>query len=111
MEDHFFDLARPRPVAGSVELRGLSDPRWLINFFDSSTTMAAAICVRVVTENEHQGVHATSHWIVATGDPDKAVQAVRTRVSSRCQVRATTHRVSPETIRRMGLQPGQAHLL
>lgn len=73
--------------------------------------MAVAICVRVVTENELQGVHATSHWIVVTPDPVQAVQTVRTRVSSRCQVRATTHLVSPETILRIGLRPGQAHLL
>ena len=73
--------------------------------------MAAAICVRVVTENELQGVHATSHWIVATGDPEKAVQAVRTQVSCRSQVRATNHRVSLDTVTRIGLAPGQAHPL
>jgi hypothetical protein len=73
--------------------------------------MSAAICVRVVTENELQGVHATSLWIVATSDPKEAVQAVRMRVSSRCQIRATNHRVSPDTILRIGLGPGQAHLL
>ncbi len=73
--------------------------------------MAAGICVRVITEDALQGVHATSHWIVVTADPDKAVQTVRTRVSSNAQVRATTHRVSPETILRIGLAPGQAHPL
>lgn len=73
--------------------------------------MATAICVRVVTENELQGVHATSLWIVATPDPKQAVQAVRTQVPSRCQVRATNHLVSPDTIQRIGLGPGQAHLL
>ncbi|WP_428669048.1 hypothetical protein [Reyranella sp.] len=73
--------------------------------------MSAAICVRVVTEDALQGVHATSHWIVVTPDPKQAVQTVRTQVSCRCQVRATNHLVSPETILRIGLGPGQAHPL
>lgn len=73
--------------------------------------MTPAICVRVVTENEVQGVHATSHWIVVTPDPAEAVQTVRKRVSSRCQVRATNFHVSPETILRIGLGLGQAHPL
>ncbi len=73
--------------------------------------MAAAICVCVVTENELQGVHATSHWIVVTPDPEQAVRTVRMQVPARCQVRATSHLVSPETILRIGLGPGQAHLL
>lgn len=75
------------------------------------TTAAAAICVRVVTANDLQGIHTTSLWIVVTADPEKAVQTVRSRVSSRCQVRATNYHVAPETIERAGLGPGQAHLL
>ena len=73
--------------------------------------MASAICVRVVTENEIQGVHATSHWIVVTPDREEAVETVRKQVSSRCLVRATNHLVSPETILRIGLGPGEAHVL
>lgn len=73
--------------------------------------MDAGICVRVVTANDIQGVHATSHWIVATADPRQAVQTVKTQVSARSQVRATKHHVSLETVTRIGLAPGQAHVL
>lgn len=73
--------------------------------------MDAGICVRVVTQNELQGVHATSHWIVVTVDPEKAVQTVRTQVSPTSQVRVTHHHVSLETIMRIGLAPGQAQAL
>jgi hypothetical protein len=97
----------PQHGTGQAACRDSSSP----HVFTRSTTLAPAICVRVVTENEIQGVHATSHWIVATPDPDEAVQTVRKQVSPRCQVRATRHHVSPETILRIGLGPGQAHLL
>lgn len=73
--------------------------------------MASGICVRVVTHNQLLGVHTTSHWIVVTTDPMKAVQTVKMRVSPCCRVRATSYRVSPETIDRAALGPGQAHLL
>ncbi len=71
-------------------------------------SMAEAIIVHVTTEAVTLGVRESQFWIVATGDRAVAESAVRARVSIRCVVEATDHKVSPATIRALGLAAGQA---
>jgi hypothetical protein len=57
------------------------------------------------------GGFATRHWIVAVDDPQAAERAVRETVPTARLVEATNIRVSPETIEKLGLAPGQARPL
>jgi hypothetical protein len=71
--------------------------------------MSKGILVRETTNIAGAGgVFATRHWIVATDDPKVAERAVREKVPTARLVEATDVPVSPETMERLGLAPGQA---
>jgi hypothetical protein len=67
--------------------------------------------VQVTTEKTPRGAHEVQLWIVATGNRSAAETAVRHRVSAGSIVEATTHLVSEDTVKRLGLAPGQAWCL
>jgi hypothetical protein len=70
--------------------------------------MARAILVRVTTEFDANSDRATALWIVATDDPETAVQIVREKVLLGCIVEATDHEVTEATIERLGLAARQS---
>jgi hypothetical protein len=72
--------------------------------------MTAATLVRVTTNITvgPSGERAWSLWIVVGDDPKAAEQIVRRAVSPGCIVEATNIEVGPETVKRLGLAPGQA---
>lgn len=50
---------------------------------------------------------ATALWITATGTAEEALEAVRRRVSTTCEVTLADQRVSLEILKRLGLAGGQ----
>ena len=50
-------------------------------------------------------------WIVATDDPDQAVNAVKAMTAAGANVELIHDHPSDETIKRLALAPGQAWLL
>jgi hypothetical protein len=72
------------------------------------TSMGKGIFVRVTTETVVGGARTTAYWIVATDDPTTAEEIVRKAVALGCIVEATDTEVGPETVKRLGLAPGQA---
>ena len=74
--------------------------------------MAEAFFVRVEAPRSVSLGHRTfAIWIVATDDPDYAVTAVKAKVAPDANVELIHDRPSDETIKRLGLAPGQAWLL
>lgn len=73
--------------------------------------MRHAILVRVTTNIVIQGTPAISLWIVATNDPKEAVAAVGKLTSLGCDIEAIDTNVLAETVKRLGLAPGQARQL
>lgn len=70
--------------------------------------MPGAIVVREITEIVSQGERVPALWIVVTDDPEAAQKAVEARVSAGSIVQATDGKVGAETVKRLGLAPGQA---
>ena len=75
--------------------------------------MAASdgILVRVSANIIVGGGPATTFWVVATDDPKAAEEAVKKKVSATCLVEATLIPVLPDTLKKLGLAPGEAWLL
>jgi hypothetical protein len=71
--------------------------------------MDKSILVRVTTNVVISGNYVTAHWVVAVDDAQVAVQIVREQVAVAAYlVEATDVSVPEETIKRIGLAPGQA---
>ena len=71
--------------------------------------MAKGIFVRETTDTVGVGGEfANRYWIVATDDPETAVQAVRKMSVKSRAIEATDIPVEAETMERLGLAPGQA---
>ena len=74
--------------------------------------MAEAFFVRVeAARSASTGGRTFEIWIVATGDPDEAVRAVKAMTPPGANVELIHDRPSDETIKRLALAPGQAWLL
>jgi hypothetical protein len=74
--------------------------------------MATGIFVRETTDIVGVGGEfATRYWIVATDDAEAAERAVRKMSVKSRAVEATDIPVEPETMKRLGLAPGQAWYL
>ena len=69
------------------------------------------ILVRVSVNIIVDGGPAMTFWIVATNDPKAAEEVVRKKVSATCLVEATLIPVLPDTLKKLGLAPGEAWLL
>jgi hypothetical protein len=72
---------------------------------------AEGFAVGVTTEIVIGGDRARALYIVAANTPEEAIQAVRRIVSSGCTIDAFATQVSSETIRKLGLRPGQVRHL
>ena len=70
--------------------------------------MTQATLVRVQTDILVMGSPATALWIVATGDHEEALNAVRAHVRPDWKIEVADWTVSEDTIKRLGLAPGQA---
>jgi hypothetical protein len=70
-----------------------------------------AYLVRVLTEIEVMYGRATALWIANTDTSKEAVAAVRSRVSSGCEVTVVNWPVPPEIVKRLRLANGQVHHL
>jgi hypothetical protein len=69
------------------------------------------ILVRVSTDIIVDRGPATTFWVVASNDPKAAEEVVRKKVSATCLVEATLIPVLPDTLKKLGLAPGEAWLL
>jgi len=68
-----------------------------------------AFVVGVTTEIAIAGGRARSLYAVLMDTPEQAVEAVRRIVAPGCEVEFTGSKLLPETVRKLGLKPGQAH--
>ena len=74
--------------------------------------MAEAFFVRVeAPRSASTGGRTFEIWIVATDDPDQAVNAVKAMAAAGANVELIHDHPSDETIKRLALAPGQAWLL
>ena len=74
--------------------------------------MAEAFFVRVeAPRSVSTGGRTFEIWIVATDDPDQAVNAVKAMTAAGANIELIHDHPSDETIKRLALAPGQAWLL
>ena len=70
-------------------------------------TMAEAFVVSVTTEVEVMGARAQSLWAVVAKSPEEAISLVRASIAPGATADRTIGKLLPETVKRLGLQPGQ----
>ena len=69
--------------------------------------MPEGFVVGVTSEIVIDGDRARSLYVVAVDSAEKAIQLVRSALSSGCAVDTTATEVSSDTVRKLDLQPGQ----
>ena len=69
--------------------------------------MTEAYVVSVTTEILVMGERARSLWAVIANSPEEAVGLVQTNIASGATADRTIGKLSPETIKRLGLEPGR----
>ena len=66
-----------------------------------------AYVVSVTTEIEVMGEHAQSLWAVIANSSEEAIRLVQVSIAPRATADRTIGKLSSETIRRLGLEPGR----
>ena len=77
--------------------------------WDAGWSASTGIVIRVVAEAGDKRLPLL--WVVMMEKPEDALAAVRFYLAPECDVELTDYRISAETIRALGLVPGEARQL